>query len=331
MGFYHCVSRVVDRRYIFEDVEKEHFLKLLRECEEFSEVQVLTYCLMSNHFHVLVAVPQRPTDPSLLPSAEQILAKLERLSGHQNLAAVRLELARYRRSHDVEGEARLCARFHERMWNISTFMQMLKQRFSQWFNAREGRKGTLWEERFRSVVVDGAGPALATMAAYIDLNPLRAGLVQDPKDYRWCGYAEAVAGQVRAQRGLQLIIKGLQRGHEETPLRSLELYRLQLFLKGDEAKEVRKEDGTLERGAFSREQCVAVLQAQGKLPWSEYLRCRVRYFCDGAVYGSREFVEELFQRERSRFGPRRKDGARPCQGVEGEMYTLRGLRRNVFG
>jgi putative transposase len=331
IGFYHCVSRVVDRRFIFQDAEKEHFIRLLRECEAFCQVQVLTYCLMSNHFHILVAVPQRPSDPSLLPSAEQIIAHLQQLSGHQDVGAVRRELDRYRRTQDADGEARLCARYHVRMWNISFFMQMLKQRFSQWFNARAGRKGTLWEERFTSVVVDGAGEALATMAAYIDLNPVRAHLVQDPKDYRWCGYAEAVAGHASAQRGLQLIIKGLQRGQEEDLTRSLERYRMQLYLKGDESRENRREDGMTERGAFSREQCVAVLKAQGKLSWSEYLRCRVRYFCDGAVYGSQEFVEEMFQRERGRFGPRRKDGARPCKGIEAEMYSLRDLRGNLFG
>jgi putative transposase len=44
------------------------------------------------------------------------------------------------------------------------------------------------------VLVEGAGYALTTMAAYIDLNLVRAGIVGDPKDYRWCGYGAAVAG-----------------------------------------------------------------------------------------------------------------------------------------
>lgn len=43
----------------------------------------------------------------------------------------------------------------------------------------------MWEDRFRSVLVEGRGHALRTMAAYIDLNPVRAGLCEDPKDYRW--------------------------------------------------------------------------------------------------------------------------------------------------
>jgi hypothetical protein len=51
------------------------------------------------------------------------------------------------------------------MWDVSAFMKLLKQRFTQWFNRRRGRKGTLWEERFKSVLVEGAGPALSAMPA----------------------------------------------------------------------------------------------------------------------------------------------------------------------
>ena len=47
-GFYHCLSRVVDRRFIFDPPEKEHFAALIRECETFCRVRVLTFCLMSN-------------------------------------------------------------------------------------------------------------------------------------------------------------------------------------------------------------------------------------------------------------------------------------------
>jgi hypothetical protein len=85
---------------------------------------------------------------------------------------------------------RLLARMHD----LSEFMKTVKQRFSIWYNRNHGnRRGTLWMERFKSVLVEGKGNPLQTMAAYIDLNPVRAGLVEDPKDYRFCGYAEAVA------------------------------------------------------------------------------------------------------------------------------------------
>jgi REP element-mobilizing transposase RayT len=57
-GFYHCVSRAVERRFIFQtsghgSVEAERFIKLMRRLEAFSAIRVLTYALMSNHFHLL--------------------------------------------------------------------------------------------------------------------------------------------------------------------------------------------------------------------------------------------------------------------------------------
>lgn len=47
---------------------------------------------------------------------------------------------------------------------------------------------------------------LSTMAAYIDLNPVRAGIVKDPKDYRWSGYGDAVAGKRLRRAGLMRVV-----------------------------------------------------------------------------------------------------------------------------
>ncbi|HUF62247.1 MAG TPA: hypothetical protein VMN36_09245, partial [Verrucomicrobiales bacterium] len=72
--------------------------------------------------------------------------------------------------------------------------------------------GTVWEERFKSVLVEGAGQSaqgpggLAAVAAYIDLNAVRAGLVDDPAKYRWSSYGEAVAGDAEAREGLAVCL-----------------------------------------------------------------------------------------------------------------------------
>lgn len=328
VGFYHTVSRVVDRRFIFEPPEKERFVALMREIEEFCEVRVLTFCVMSNHFHVLVEVPKRPEQ---LPGVEEVLAKLERLSGYQFVGVVRQQFELYRKHNDAAGEARLLAKYHARMWDLSAFMKLLKQRFTQWYNGRHKRQGTLWEQRFKSVLVEGAGEGLAAMAAYIDLNPVRAGIVKDPKDYRWSGYGEAMAGRKRAKLGLQRVVTALRRGQEESFRKSLESYRMYLYDRGTERNEMVNADGRLARGALKHEEVLAVLKAKGRLPWNSYLRCRVRYFTDGAVMGSREFVEGIFRAYRRRFGRKRQDGARRMRGVQGEWYALRDLRVGVFG
>jgi hypothetical protein len=71
----------------------------------------------------------------------------------------------------------------------------------------------------------------------------------------------------------------------------------------------------------------------GDLPYAKALRCRIRYFTDGVVIGSRSFVNEAFEQGRERFGPRRKDGARrlrgPAAALAGSVWNLRDLRKGV--
>jgi hypothetical protein len=98
------------------------------------------------------------------------------------------------------------------MHDLSQFMKILMQRMTQWFNREHQRKGTLWEERFKSVIVE-SGDASRMMAAYIDLNPVRAGMVADPAEYRWSSYGEAVGGGAKgngkkAREGLVRAIMG---------------------------------------------------------------------------------------------------------------------------
>jgi hypothetical protein len=63
------------------------------------------------------------------------------------------------------------------------------------------------------------------------------------------------------------------------------------------------------------------------------LRCRVRYFTDGAIIGSKEFVNAAFESARERFGPRRKDGARRMRGsgdaAKGLLWSARDLRQGI--
>src|SRR5262245_1223977 len=128
------------------------------------------------------------------------------------------------------------------MWAVSAVMKLLKQRFTQWYNGRTDRKGTLWEDRFKSVLVDGAGEGLTAMAAYIDLNPVRAGLVKDPKDYRWSGYGQAVAGKKRARLGLQKVVRGVGRGEGESVKEAVAVDGVHLDQRGRDQEEEVDED-----------------------------------------------------------------------------------------
>ena len=176
------------------------------------------------------------------------------------------------------------------------------------------------------------------VAAYIDLNPVRAGLVDDPKDYRWCSYAAAVAGYREARRGLATVMGKGRRAHWRTVSRD---YRMWLFGTGEEradsgetltSEAAGNQQGRQKRKrGFSRQEVEAVLHAGGKLPLPAVLRCRVRYFTDGVVLGSSAFLEDFFETKREFFGAQRKTGARRMRGADwGGVWTLRDLKVNVI-
>lgn len=330
IAHYHCISRVVNRDFVFGPQEREQFVSLLREYERFCGVRVLTFCILSNHFHLLVEVPARPPQPL---GADEVLARIEALSSSAlTPRRFRQRLEQLRTAGNSAGERAFLDRICATMWDISGYLQRLKQRFTQWFNRRKGRRGVLWEERFKSVLVEGTGDPLATMAAYIDLNPVRAGLVADPKDYRWCGYGAAAAGEATAREAIAAVLAMAQRRPEivQSPEQALATYRIWLFGQGEE-REGTAPNGGSERRGFSREAVLAVLAARGKVSLPEYLQMRVRYFADGAVFGTREYVERVFGALRGRWGPQRRDGARPMQGLTGDLCVLRDLRKQVFG
>ena len=60
---YHCISRVVDRNFVFGTHERDVFRKIMRQVEAFSGVRVITWTILSNHFHVLLSVPPKPAAP----------------------------------------------------------------------------------------------------------------------------------------------------------------------------------------------------------------------------------------------------------------------------
>ncbi len=266
--------------------EKETFRKILRQCEAFYGLRVFTYCIMSNHFHILVEVPE----PREL-SEDEVLSRVAALYPAKFMIGLGRELDAFRQAGLEERAQALLASFKHRMFSLSNFMKSLKQRFSGYYNRNHQRSGTLWEERFRSVIVEGEENTLMTMALYIDLNPIRAGITSDPSDYRFCGYAEAVAGGERAREGIRSLIS---RKPESWRIVQAE-YRRLLYATGEE---------TSVRQGFTRDDVSDVEARKGELPAGPVLRKRVRYLSEGLIVGSRSFIDSWLSGNRWRFGER---------------------------
>ena len=176
---YHIMSRTAGGERLLGNTEKEALRRLMWRMARFSGLEIRTYALLDNHFHILARVPShdRFVEQFGGPGGEErLLDHLRLLYSKEYIAALRAELADLRQ-HEMPDEAEaLIAGYLRRFCNLPVFVKELKERFSRWYNAHRTRRGTLWMERFKSVLVED-GEALRTMAAYIDLNPLRAGIV----------------------------------------------------------------------------------------------------------------------------------------------------------
>ena len=345
---YHVISRVVDRRFVLGTEEKEKFRTLMRMQENFTGCRAISYCLMDNHFHLLLEVP--PMAETGI-SDQELLKRLSAIYGEAFVAGVAKELADARttvytgESGMAEAVEAIHKRFTYRMQDLAEFMKGLLQRFTQWFNRAHSRSGTLWEDRFKSVIVED-GVAARTISAYIDLNPVRAGMVKDPADYRWSSYGEAVGGGnkgngKKAREGLVRAYfcdqgVGFDAGKWDEVSR---LYRRLMGLALGK-KPGRAEVSQSAKGLGQTTKNTAELlesedneTALMDLGSAKMLYCRIRYFTDGAVIGSKAFVNEAFASARDRFGPKRKDGARKLKGdaapANRALWTLRDLRKGI--
>jgi REP element-mobilizing transposase RayT len=323
----------------------------MRMYENFSGCRVLSFCVMSNHFHILLEVP--PMEAGGI-SDEKLLARLAAIYPENFVQGVADELAAARAEEIAEegltagNEAKvreIHARFTYRMHSLSRFMQGLLIRFTRWFNRKHERSGTLWEERFKSVIVE-SGTAARTIAAYIDLNPVRAGMVSDPADYRWSSYGEAVGGGSKgngkkAREGLvRACMSHSGKGFEaEYWKEAARIYRRVMGMAlGRKTSYCKLQTSSKSKTAVAMNEAQMVESKHNEtilpdLGMAGMLRCRVRYFTDGAVIGGKAFVNEAFAGARERFSERRKDGARRMRGsgaaAKGVLWSLRDLRVGI--
>jgi len=125
---------VVYRNFILADEEREAFRMFTRMYENFSGWRVLSYCVMSNHYHILLEVPPMPAKGL---SDVELPRRLGVLYGEAFLKSVEDELLAARTEGGVEGGnparvADIHRRFTYRVHNLSESMKSMLQRFTRW-------------------------------------------------------------------------------------------------------------------------------------------------------------------------------------------------------
>jgi hypothetical protein len=237
---------------------------------------------MGNHFHLLVTM--RPEDEV---SDDEVRESFQRRYGDEYTL--------------MTGQIP----FYRQKWtSLSEYVKEIKQGFTRVYNKKRGRKGTFWAERFKSVIVE-KGETLINCLAYIDLNPLRADLVERPEEYSW----SSLGYRFRTSRKDEFLSwnLGLKEYNVKSPKERLRLYREFVYARGG-----------VDTGKGK------ILDAV-PLPESvERFIQRTRFFTDAGIIGSREFVRQGFELFRDIIRPKRERKPHRIQGLE-QVYSLKRL------
>ena len=178
---YHLISRACNRQFLFRKARtKDKLIELVRKSAEFSGIELETCAIMDNHIHVLCTVV-RVADNE--PEAE-VVRRVRILKGERAADELADRCAELRAAgFDATLECEL-DRYRARMNDISAFMKTVKELFAIWYNREFGYSGGIWSGVYKSTMVEG-GFYFARCRRYIVLNPVRAGIVGQTKDYRW--------------------------------------------------------------------------------------------------------------------------------------------------
>jgi REP element-mobilizing transposase RayT len=312
-GIYHLISRIVDSSFRLDDIEKTAFENIMYKQADFSGITVLTYIVMGNHFHLLVRVPPLSNEIDL----KTLISRYRILYGtDKTLELIEKWKIWKKKGMNKEITEELNA-IKKRMHNISSFMKEVKQGFSKYYNKRHLRKGTLWQERFKSVIVEDKKESLTIFSVYTDLNSVRAGITKDPRFYQWSGIAKACSGNQAALKGIAYIMK------TENKSQALQEYCALTARKG-----LIKKDGKFSLSVDSYKNMIAY----SKIDYGDLSDYSIGAITRGYFIGSTDFVDKMYLKYKMYFGVKRKTGARklPCNISGIQLYSLRQLRKEAI-
>ncbi|GAB6059433.1 transposase [Desulfonatronum parangueonense] len=294
---YHVISRSTLPGFPLSDADKDHLVHLLQKYATMFFVDILGYCMMGNHIHLALRVhPETGVDDHDV---------------RERYHAERGEAAHL-------SEADLPA-YRKRLCSLSEFMRMFKQSFGRYYNKKHRRKGYFWGDRYKSVIVQ-EGSTLVNLLAYIDQNPVRAGIVNKPENYRWSGLGYLV--QTGNRHNLLDLDLGLKEWNELDPKEIIRKYRQFVY-----------ETGAMDTGKgkqMKREVVEKERKKNYRLSRVDVFRHRCRYFTDSGIIGSKEFVSEVFDGVKHLLDSKDERRFTPVGGVEG-VYSMKRLANAVIG
>lgn len=286
IGCYHIISRVAGGALIFNKTDKEYFLKLLEKLAKGFYINVHAFAIMSNHFHILATYLE---EDARMASKDELFSRYKLIYGKNEEPPAGIFNSFNQFIPDDDGGVE---RLRRRLGSVSSFVKELKETFSRWYNKTYDRTGYLWGSRFKGIIVC-KGDAQLICSAYIDMNPVRAKIVQRPEDYRWCSLGLQVRSPSRARKFLvPFTPKPEIYGNDQ-----ITFYRAFIYLSsGVQSESKPKLQTELEKLAWDY---------HFRLGVKDKLRYRVKNISEGLAIGSYSFIAMLQERwKRKHISPR---------------------------
>ncbi|MCP4156192.1 MAG: hypothetical protein GY757_51200, partial [bacterium] len=172
VGSVQIISRVVGGQWLLGDREKEYFLQLLKRLASGFFIRIHAFVILDNHFHILATQMDREAE---VATKDELVERYKLIYGQDKEPPEGVRNGCIFIPDEDGGTERLRAR----LGSVSRFVQTLKQEFSCWYNRENKRTGYFWGERYKGIITYKGGAQLAT-STYIDLNAVRAGIVERP-------------------------------------------------------------------------------------------------------------------------------------------------------
>ena len=216
--------------------------------------------------------------------------------------------------------------------SLSEFVREIKVGFARYYNKKHNRRGYFWGDRFKSVIVD-KGETLINCLAYIDLNPLRAGIVSRPEDYRWNSLGYHI--QTNNRDNFLSTDFGLKEFNVKSKKERIRRYRRYVYEAGavnrpERGKTPEKYAPLSQVNSTGQAKVIGdkILKKERKrgfeLSRNDRFRYRTCYFTDSGVIGSKEFVSKTYMRFKHHFFSKNEKQPKPIKCLEG-MYSLKRL------
>jgi len=317
-GVYHCTSRIIESKfYLAADKAKEKFTELIYAHAKFTGMKIINLQIMDNHIHALLREPPRQN-----LSDEELLTRIRDFRGDQEADLVSQQLEIFAKRGDEASLKQACdlrRKYLSRMYDLSRFMQEVMSNFSRWLNHRLNRRGPVWEDRFKSTIVEPGSYALFSVSAYTDLNKIRAGMISDPKMDRWSGYGRAVRGCDLARKG---IVEAMSFWPTPEGKDVLEEYRMMMFVRGV-ATHQGQTDGK-GRPAFDREKVEKMLKQGGRLSFQDRIRFNWKGLMGAGILGGQDFLRKIYEANADKLGNKRVNIGHYLLEDEDSLMALRG-------